>query len=134
RGLTAGGCAPGISLRRAGLISCQATTPGGYPVTIQVADGNSPPDIASQAYVLDVSVTPLTVQFTFSPNDGIVGQNYTATPLTVTGGTTPYRWTAANLPPGLSINTSTGQITGIPTTPNPSGSSVVVTATDAATP
>ena len=132
--ITAGALPPGISLSPAGLISGQATTPGSYPVTIQVADGNSPPDIASQAYVLDVSVTPLTVQFTFPPNDGIVGQNYTATPLTVTGGTTPYSWTAANLPPGLSINTSTGQITGIPTTPNPSGSSVVVTATDAATP
>ncbi|GAA2335639.1 hypothetical protein GCM10010170_015610 [Dactylosporangium salmoneum] len=33
-----------------------------------------------------------------------------------TGGTTPYRWTASGLPAGLSINPSTGVISGRPTT------------------
>ena len=32
------------------------------------------------------------------------------------GGTTPYRWTASGLPAGLTINASTGVISGKPTT------------------
>jgi hypothetical protein len=43
----------------------------------------------------------------------------TAVSLTVRGtdGTAPYTWSAANLPPGLSINSSTGVISGTPVTP-----------------
>jgi hypothetical protein len=33
-----------------------------------------------------------------------------------TGGTTPYTWSATGLPAGLSINSTTGQVTGTPTT------------------
>ncbi|WP_308167709.1 trypsin-like serine protease [Catellatospora tritici] len=49
---------------------------------------------------------------------------------TASGGTAPYSWSATGLPAGLSINASTGQITGTPTTPG--SSTVVVTATDSA--
>jgi len=50
--------------------------------------------------------------------------------LSASGGTAPYTWSATGLPPGLSINTSTGQITGTPTT---AGSyTVTATATDSA--
>jgi len=44
-----------------------------------------------------------------------------------TGGTPPYTWSATGLPAGLSINASTGQITGTPTTVGTS--SVTITAT-----
>ncbi|MFF4343027.1 putative Ig domain-containing protein [Kitasatospora sp. NPDC001540] len=37
-------------------------------------------------------------------------------PLTSTGGTTPYAYSASNLPAGLTINRTTGTITGTPTT------------------
>ncbi|WP_184840575.1 trypsin-like serine protease [Allocatelliglobosispora scoriae] len=47
-----------------------------------------------------------------------------------TGGTTPYTWSATGLPPGTSINASTGQITGTPTTVGTY--TVTVKATDAA--
>jgi hypothetical protein len=43
------------------------------------------------------------------------------------GGTPPYTWSATGLPAGLSINSSTGQITGTPSTAGTS--SVTVTAT-----
>ena len=132
--IVSGALPPGIGLSSSGLISGTATTPGSYAVTVQVADTNSPPDVAQQSYVLNVSVTPLSVQTVMPPPDGVVGQAYVAVPLVATGGTTPYTYSATGLPPGLSINPVTGQITGTPTTANPSGSSVVVTAADAATP
>jgi hypothetical protein len=45
--------------------------------------------------------------------------------LSATGGTAPYTWSATGLPPGLSIGSSTGKITGTPTT----AGSYTVTAT-----
>ena len=132
--ITGGALPTGINLSPSGLISGQATTPGNFQVTIQVADTNSPQDTAAQGYVLSVSLTPLTTQFVMPPPDGVVGTPYVATPLTVTGGTPPYNFNATGLPAGLSINQSSGQITGTPTIANPAGSAVTVTATDSATP
>lgn len=46
----------------------------------------------------------------------IVGQSYNVT-LTVSGGTAPFQWAAGTgFPPGLTLNSSTGAITGTPTT------------------
>jgi subtilisin-like proprotein convertase family protein len=60
---------------------------------------------------------------------GTVG---TATSLTLaaSGGTAPYTWSATGLPAGLSINATTGVVSGTPTTAN--SYPVTVTATDAA--
>ena len=125
---------PGITLSSSGLISGQATTPGSYPFTVQVADSAVPADTTTQNYTLNVSVTPLTEQFVLTPPDGVVGQPYTSTPLAVNGGTTPYVWTATGLPTGLAINPTSGTISGTPTVANPGGSTVTIKATDAATP
>jgi zinc metalloprotease ZmpA len=51
-------------------------------------------------------------------------------PLTASGGTAPYTWTATGLPAGLSINSGTGTISGTPTAA--ATSTVSVTATDSA--
>src|SRR5208282_5681151 len=99
-------------------------TPGSYPVTIQAADTASPQNTGTQSYTLNVSVTPLTAQTVMPAPDGVVGQSYIATTLTVTGGTGPYTWTATGLPPGLAISPTSGQITGTPTVANTNGSSV----------
>jgi hypothetical protein len=71
----------------------------------------------------DNYVTPATrillgspVQITTGSLPAATGlQPYDAKPA-ATGGTPPYTWTASGLPRGLSINSSTGEITGTPTT------------------
>ncbi len=40
------------------------------------------------------------------------GSTITPFTMTATGGTTPYTWSATGLPPGLTVNTSTGQVAG----------------------
>ncbi len=57
---------------------------------------------------------------------GAVGSAYSFTP-TVTKGTSPYTWTATGLPTGLSINSATGEISGIPAAMGTSAVSVTVT-------
>ena len=49
-----------------------------------------------------------------------------------TGGVPPYRWSAASLPPGLSVNSQNGEITGIPTLAD--SYPVAVTVADSGTP
>ncbi|HVB05115.1 MAG TPA: putative Ig domain-containing protein, partial [Acidimicrobiales bacterium] len=66
------------------------------------------------AYQL-ASAPPLSVTTTSLPA-GQVGASYSAS-LAATGGTMPYTWavTTGSLPPGLSLDASTGAITGKPT-------------------
>ena len=65
----------------------------------------------------------------FSLPDWTVNRDYPGTAITGTGGVTPFTWSATGLPAGMSINPSTGVITG---TPGASGTStIVVTVVDA---
>ena len=62
-------------------------------------------------------VVTASVTFTFpAPPSGVVGTPYSVT-LTAGGGTTPYTWSisAGSLPAGLTLNTSTGVVSGTPT-------------------
>ena len=61
----------------------------------------------------NVATAPLVITTT-SLLPGSVGTVYNA-PLSATGGTTPYTWTATGLPPGLTV--TNGSISGTPATP-----------------
>jgi prepilin-type N-terminal cleavage/methylation domain-containing protein len=62
-----------------------------------------------------------TLALTTSPSNQANDQGVaiTSLPFAATGGTTPYAWSAASLPPGLSINSGSGAITGTPAVPAP---------------
>jgi hypothetical protein len=63
------------------------------------------------------AVSPLTITTTTPLTSAPAGTAFSQI-LAATGGTTPYTWSlAGNLPPGLALNTSTGQISGTPTVP-----------------
>jgi hypothetical protein len=64
---------------------------------------------------------------------GTVGTAYTAQ-IAATGGTTPYIYTAATLPQGLSLGAASGAISGTPAAGTAGTTSVIFTVTDATTP
>ncbi len=93
------------------------------PSVASVARGSSANHVLA---IVAAPAPPLAVTTTTLP-EGKQGTAYTAT-ATATGGTAPLHW-SAGLPGGLSINASSGQITGTPTVAG--SSKVIITVTDA---
>ncbi len=102
---------------------------GASTFTIQVTDSSTPPQTVSKAFTITVELT-LSITTLSLPN-GTQGAAYSST-IAASGGTQPYTWsvTSGTTPPGLSLNTSSGVISGTPTA---TGTNVFsVTVTDAA--
>jgi len=109
-----GSLPPGLTLDSStGALSGTPTTPGAYAFTVQVTDSAAQTD--TQALTIDVR-DPLQIT-TASLSGGTTGQAYSQT-VAASGGKTPYAWSLAvgTLPPGLSLSSATGAITGTPTT------------------
>ena len=96
-----------------GEISGVSTTPGGRTFTIQVTDSLTPTaatdvvgfSIRTKAHVAIADMALL---------KGEVGMPYSQT-FEATGGVLPYTWSSADLPAWLTLDPSTGTITGTPT-------------------
>jgi hypothetical protein len=144
--LASGGIAPytysatglpaGLSINAtSGVISGTPTTAtgGAVPVTITATDSTNPTHLTVSTTGLTITITSgLTIASAALPN-GVVGTAYTASE-TVSGGTQPYTYSATGLPGGLSINTSTGVISGTPTTATATPAAVTITVTDSTSP
>jgi hypothetical protein len=87
----------------------------GTPLTFQATDSGASAQNKSVSLTLTTAPTGLVITTASLPS-GQVGTAYSAT-LAATGGTTPYSWavTSGALPAGLTLNASTGAITGTPT-------------------
>jgi len=70
-------------------------------------------DTSTQTYTLKVSRGASLAIETSSLPLGLLGDAYAVTP-TAKGGKTPYTWSSTDLPAGLSLNPTTGEISGIP--------------------
>ena len=112
----AGALPSGLNLSVGGLLSGTPTTSGTFNFTVQVNEANG--CIGERAYALlinppcpTLSVNPATL-----PNSG-VGVPYNQT-FTATGGTAPYTFSVliGALPDGLTLDATTGALTGAPTT------------------
>jgi len=111
--ISAGSLPAGLTLDGStGVISGIPTATGNTSFTAKVTDSAG----LTATRSLTISVTaPVTVTTATLPA-GSLGTSYTTT-LAATGGTTPYAWSvsAGSLPPGLTLTSSTGRITGTPT-------------------
>jgi len=127
---SAGGLPPGLRIDSStGAFAGTPTTAGSYSVTAVVIDSTSTRQTANQTFTITIN-PPLSIQC--SSAAGTVGVAYSGASCSASGGTSPYTFSAGGLPPGLSMNASTGAITG---TPNTAGSySVAATVTDSAAP
>ncbi|MHC4714722.1 MAG: putative Ig domain-containing protein [Planctomycetota bacterium] len=125
----------GLSLNSStGEISGTPTTVETANFTVEVTDSDSPPSTDQQALSIDVNAANLVITTTSLPN-GAIGSPYSQT-LQATGGVTPYTWAVitGSLPAGLSLNSSTGEISGTPTTQETANFTVEVTDSQTPTP
>ena len=102
---------------------------GTVSVTVTVTDAGQPQQTASTGLSLTVNAAQsggLAITTTSLPN-GSVGAAYYAE-ISVSGGRTPFTFSATGLPSGLSINAVTGTISGTPTATGTA--SVTITVTD----
>ncbi len=104
-------------------------TLGTSTFTVQVTD--SSPGIAplsvKKTFTISIGLT-LSIT-TLSLPSGTTGVAYPSTPIVASGGTAPYTWsiTTGALPGGLTLNGSSGAITGTPTAAGTSAFAVTVT-------
>jgi hypothetical protein len=125
---SAGALPPGLFLNSGtGQITGAPTNVGTFPFTIRVIDSAG----VVQDAPLSIAVTS-SFQIAACPTPAAtVGQAYIAV-LSAVGGQTPYAWTVSSgsLPAGLTLNGSSGVISGNPTQAGDAG--FVLTASDAA--
>ncbi len=127
--VSSGSLPPGLILNPAAFnpfytnprITGSPDTTGAFSFTLEATDSSSPPDVSSRQFMIRVNF-----QLVFNPPaslpDGLEGAPYSFT-FTATGGLPPYSWDLYSYVPGLSMNPTTGTLSGVPggTTIAPAG-------------
>ena len=129
-GVSTGTLPTGLSLNTStGAITGTPSTTTGSPFSFTVTATDSVGATGSQAYTVTINAAPSITTATLP--DWTVGQAYSQT-ISETGGTGTITFgvSTGTLPTGLSLNTSTGAVTGTPSTTTGSPFSFTVTATD----
>ena len=114
--ITAGALPPGLNLNQStGSVTGTPTAAGTFTFTVEVAD------IADRSVFQPFTITVIAAVKITTPSSlaaGIIGTPYTQQ-FAASGGVAPYVWSVAagSIPSGLSLSTSTGLLSGTPTTP-----------------
>ncbi|MGA9527861.1 MAG: Ig domain-containing protein, partial [Terriglobales bacterium] len=129
--ISAGSLPAGLSINSAtGAITGTPTGTGTSSFTVQVTDSESPtPQTSAKALSITINNSaPLQVTTTGMPA-GVINTSYANGFLSASGGIQPYTWSisSGSLPSGLTLNTSTGQISGTPTATGTSNFTAKVT-------
>lgn len=114
--VTSGSLPPGLALDAAsGRVSGTPALADTFPVVVGVTD--SVGCTGSRAYAMIIMPAPPLAVLPAALPGGSVGDPYART-LATGGGTAPFAWsvTAGSLPDGLTLNDSTGVLSGTPTT------------------
>ncbi len=128
---TGGNLPPGLSLTTGGVIQGTATATGNYNFSVQATDSESPAQAVASNLQLTVSGSAGSLAVTTNSLPGGTINTPYNTLLNANGGITPYTWSIASgaLPTGLSLNASSGLISGAPGAPGLAN--LVVKITDA---
>ncbi len=120
--LASGSLPPGLTLNTTGTILGTPTSHGTATFTINVTDniGKTPNlVVTSPTYTITINPAPPLAIPTSTLPGGLVNTNYNAAIVPAgPGGVPPYTWsiTSGSLPNGLALNTTSGVISGVPTT------------------
>jgi hypothetical protein len=115
--IVSGALPGGLTMDAGGTISGTPTAPGVSDFTVQATDVSTTPQVVQQDFNINIGTpVPLSITTTSLPN-GTVNTTYSAT-LQATGGIPPITWSVASgtLPPGLTLDSNFGVISGTPTT------------------
>ena len=124
--IIAGALPAGLTLNATtGVISGTPTATGTSNFTVQVQDSATPKATATAA--LSIAIDAQFAITTTSLPGGSISTAYSAT-VTASGGVQPYTWTitSGTLPAGLTLNSSTGVISGTPTATGTSDFTITV--------
>jgi len=127
--VSAGALPAGLSLDpNTGILSGVPTRTGSFSFTVQAMDNAQA--TARQNFALTVNSVPLSITTVPPLFNGTAGTPYSQT-LVASGGTLPYHWSviSGTLPPGLTLDASSGILQGTPQPP-PSLYSFTVQVTD----
>ena len=120
--LGSGSLPAGLSINTSGTILGTPSSRGAFTFTINATDnGGMTPNLVvkSPSYTITINPPPpLAIPTTTLPG-GLVNTSYSAAIVPAgPGGVPPYTWsiTSGTLPPGLNLNSSSGIISGLPTT------------------
>jgi len=122
------GAVPGLTFDPSSLtLSGTPSTAGAFNFTIQATDSANL--TATRSLSLTVNGASLSITTSRQLPNGRLNEPYSQT-IFAAGGRPPYRWTSSGLPAGLTINSTTGQISGTPTAAGNFG--IAITVSDSA--
>jgi hypothetical protein len=96
-----------------GILAGTPTAAGTFSLNVQVRD--SAGSTATRVFTLSIAARPLLISSNTQLPNGSINEPYQFT-FAAAGGAPPYTWSANGLPEGLTLNASTGELTGAPQT------------------